>query len=458
MAGANLPNLLRILGRSHNTRDLSLEGNEAKSKPMESTSVNRWRESKQEDTHESIAKAMGISVDQVKQMMADGRLTEKNASHEDDLAAIVAAQNSVEAPPIEDQRKQPSKASTIADAAQAGLDAVGVVDPTPISDGINAAWSVGRAFTDPERRSEHLQNAAISAVSMVPYIGDTAKLFKAGRYAKTASRLAGMNDGASAATKASQRSDYRDNARAILGGGSSGSGGGGNGGGDNVQSPPLPPPGSDGPNGPNQDETAAAKSFMSQLSETGDALLRFAGPVGKAAVTVAGFVKGLELLNAGVIALNKDLAPYNGQLSAAYARSDTDELQRDMRKGESLSVPLSELIDEQSELKDTMASLMNPLEAIGVGLLATVTKGVNTLVDVTMVVKPMAKALEAIKSAIFRILNIQEGGANETLATQSFFRDVSDGKFDGREPKFGLPPGNMDDVRTEQERRGLFGP
>ena len=148
--------------------------------------------------------------------------------------------------------KQPSRVSTAADILQLGLDAVGVIDPTPITDGVNSAISLGRAFvTDPERRGEHLQNAAISAVSMVPYIGDTAKLAKGGRAARTVSRAANhLGGGATTlAGKQAARERLRDGTESVLnaGGGFGGSeyapGGPGGGG------PPEPPP---SPSDPNQ--------------------------------------------------------------------------------------------------------------------------------------------------------------------------------------------------------------
>lgn len=91
-------------------------------------------------------------------------------------------------PDVQSPEPEPSKQSVAMDVIQSGIDAVGVVDPTPVSDGINAAISVRRAFSDPARRKEHVRNALISSVSMIPYIGDTAKLLKVKKYAKTAER------------------------------------------------------------------------------------------------------------------------------------------------------------------------------------------------------------------------------------------------------------------------------
>ena len=62
------------------------------------------------------------------------------------------------------------------DIAQMGLDIAGIFDPTPISDGASGLISLFRG---------DFLGAGISAVSMVPYLGDAAKLGKLGRYAET---------------------------------------------------------------------------------------------------------------------------------------------------------------------------------------------------------------------------------------------------------------------------------
>ena len=65
------------------------------------------------------------------------------------------------------------------DLAQIGLDIAGIFDPTPISDGANTLISLGR--------SDWL-GAGLSAVSMIPYVGDAAKLGKLGKYAQTVAK------------------------------------------------------------------------------------------------------------------------------------------------------------------------------------------------------------------------------------------------------------------------------
>jgi hypothetical protein len=62
------------------------------------------------------------------------------------------------------------------DITQMGLDIAGIFDPTPISDGASGVISLFRG---------DFLGAGISALSMVPYVGDAAKLGMLGRYAET---------------------------------------------------------------------------------------------------------------------------------------------------------------------------------------------------------------------------------------------------------------------------------
>lgn len=64
----------------------------------------------------------------------------------------------------------------VLDVTQMTLDVAGIFDPTPATDGINAAISLFRG---------DLLGAGISAISMVPFIGDLAKAGKLGRWAQT---------------------------------------------------------------------------------------------------------------------------------------------------------------------------------------------------------------------------------------------------------------------------------
>ncbi|HLM58672.1 MAG TPA: hypothetical protein VK422_21390 [Pyrinomonadaceae bacterium] len=66
------------------------------------------------------------------------------------------------------------------DLTQMALDIVGLVDPTPISDGSNGIVSLFRG---------DFFGAGISALGMIPYVGDLAKVGKLGKFVKTMERV-----------------------------------------------------------------------------------------------------------------------------------------------------------------------------------------------------------------------------------------------------------------------------
>lgn len=66
------------------------------------------------------------------------------------------------------------------DLTQMALDIAGLIDPTPISDGANGIVSLFRG---------DFLGAGISALSMIPYVGDLAKVGKLGKFVKTMERV-----------------------------------------------------------------------------------------------------------------------------------------------------------------------------------------------------------------------------------------------------------------------------
>lgn len=96
---------------------------------------------------------------------------------------------------IKEQSRMMGKVNKVLDVVQVAGDVVGIADPTPTTDLVNAGISAIRGATasDPEERKSHLINAGLRAVSAVPYAGDAvgkpalaAKMAgKAGTAAKT---------------------------------------------------------------------------------------------------------------------------------------------------------------------------------------------------------------------------------------------------------------------------------
>lgn len=66
------------------------------------------------------------------------------------------------------------------DLTQMALDIAGLIDPTPVSDGANGIVSLFRG---------DFLGAGISALGMLPYVGDLAKVGKLGKYVKTMERV-----------------------------------------------------------------------------------------------------------------------------------------------------------------------------------------------------------------------------------------------------------------------------
>lgn len=76
------------------------------------------------------------------------------------------------------------------DVTQGVIDLAGMVDPFGVADLTNAMISTVRAYREPKRRFEHLRNAAVSAISMIPYAGDYAKVAVAKRDVHAAMMIA----------------------------------------------------------------------------------------------------------------------------------------------------------------------------------------------------------------------------------------------------------------------------
>lgn len=76
------------------------------------------------------------------------------------------------------------------DLTQMGIDIVGIFEPTPFADGTNTLISAGRGIGSMVSGNwgdagGHGLNAILSAVGVIPYIGDAAKLGKIGKWAQT---------------------------------------------------------------------------------------------------------------------------------------------------------------------------------------------------------------------------------------------------------------------------------
>jgi uncharacterized protein len=72
------------------------------------------------------------------------------------------------------------KRELMLDLTQMALDIAGLIDPTPVSDGANGIVSLFRG---------DFLGAGISALGMIPYVGDLAKVGKLGKFVRTMERV-----------------------------------------------------------------------------------------------------------------------------------------------------------------------------------------------------------------------------------------------------------------------------
>ena len=339
----------------------------------------------------------------------------------DQIAAAAVAANPAAVNRTARQRSTPAtparKGSGI-DLMQLALGAAGIADPTPILDGANAAISVARAVRNPQRRGEHLANAAVSMASMAPYVGDATKLSRIPWAKRTLAAVgaAGQATGQSGAgavmdrnVAANQASDEPVNRQgegrvnaadvAIGGGprssdapppkqtaaaetagsvnantnvnirvadaaGGSGSSGGGNfGGGGSDSFGPHPP---DPPDGRRNSGTTA---IIERIDETSLA-------VGAAATAaLAGVVATQKAMSANqrVATTNRDLMGLDSGVTMAYVRSDIADYQRRIRRADGMGDAVGRSVDVQSEFNDLKERFTTPLGSIGSDVASSIT-------------------------------------------------------------------------------------
>lgn len=117
------------------------------------------------------------------------QLSEQLAEDAGAPRAVLGRTNSNEATietPSTAQTSQPADSEPVdvevllLDLGQMALDLIGIIDPTPVSDGANALVSLGR---------RDWSGMAISMLGIVPYAGDLGKLAKLGRHTDTLARV-----------------------------------------------------------------------------------------------------------------------------------------------------------------------------------------------------------------------------------------------------------------------------
>jgi hypothetical protein len=293
----------------------------------------------------------------------------------------------------------PPVQNSVIDSTQKALDGAGVVGDAVIpgagvaADGTNAAISMVRAFTDKENRGEHVKNAGISLVSMIPFLGDIAKV---GKYGAKATR-GGSRGPASASVPAGE---VQDNVLIgdLLGG----------------NGPPVgdnPSPSSSG-SGDGDDPLLKAKGN----------LLEFAGVTGKVIVATVTAANSISLMNKAAIEYHRDLTKYNGAIAEAYGKLEADRAGRSVREGSDLSGSLSGLVESQSRLEEKLQEFQSPWKVIGADIMRALAEMATIGIAIVDLLEPISEIyIQYIRPWLER-MGLLKPGAQQTESTGFFER------------------------------------
>ncbi|QDV26353.1 hypothetical protein [Aureliella helgolandensis] len=260
----------------------------------------------------------------------------------------------------------------VLDQVQAGLDAIGIAEPTPFADGINAGISAVRAVTDRKNAGEHLRNAGISLVSAaVPYIGDLAKFRKYGGVAGSGgSKISNFFSG-------------------MFGGGGGRRAGNGDG----------PGGGTDGQGG--GASLGSAVGLLGKFAGSIGNLVKAMPPVGivlaGVVLGIKGFVHWLENTDRAsrkIIEDNRALASLNGGVAGAYARLDNQRLLRQIERGREVSGPLGRLTSAQSRFEGARQDLTQPFAKAMIDIQAVIMEVKTLIVQGIDYIEPISELLQ----------------------------------------------------------------
>lgn len=304
-------------------------------------------------------------------------------------------------------RPQDTRAGNVIDKVQTAMDVLGTIDPSPITDGANVLISIARAIGNPQNAGTHLLNAGISAVSMIPHVGDLAKLWKYSVQPRHEMQDVGQTRGGAGAAAASAASGGLGGIlRALLGiGGAGGAGGGGAvaagaaGGaaasltGLAVAAAPLiavfgamafvvaevshkvsgwiksmqPIEYS----GNRWDSVTVAVGRMKNAIETALPFFAKASGLGwsmwAGQKLVAGFVewiKQIDATNEKMLDQNRPLSQYDGNMAMSYMLLDANRIRLDMLRAHELSGAIGDLARSQQGFREVGERITTPLEGI----------------------------------------------------------------------------------------------
>ena len=343
------------------------------------------------------------------------------------------------------QRRNVPLEESLTDSMQLAGDVAGVFDPTPLVDGANAIFSLFRAYKDPDRRGEHLTNAAISGIGMIPLIGDSAKLLKLGKVGRTLNGLKSAEHLQKLAPFLGgnrQVTDILDVLGNREGGGfdlpsiGSGSGGGDDGGGINL--PGLADGGPPGPLG------MMKTGFSWLLSSLGKIAAKGLMVVG----AFVGVFESVTRFNKGLLAVNSYLGELNGEIAAANARREVAGISRDVETGEYLADSFSEAAEADIYADDVRARFTRPITKMVMDGSASLTNFVASTVDIADRLTRVSSLLDMFANGVERATGIfdpfidrvksflgiesKKEEDKDVPGAAAFLDDIADGKLDGK--------------------------
>lgn len=408
---------------------------------------------------------------------AEERLA-RQAKAQADADAIIA--KAAEKPNSELTDPVPTRGGTALDMGQLVLDGIGVVDPSGAADGANAVLSLGRAVFDRERRGEHLKNAAISAVSILPYLGDLAKAFKIPGAAKTAKNAANFSDAAKvtrpvddeaiAATLSDDEKieQYTSRAREILerigrrrGEQQTGTEVQADGGSGNPPNPPPTGPGADfTPPDPDdhrskrdkEEEVTGRRRLIEKGKELAETFVGLTLGVGKIAVAFAGMFESVRLVNKANLAFHSHLEAFNGDIARALAQREIATVQRNLREGEGMAAALTKAARADTQMEDVRERFTTPVKSMFTDLTATLGSTIASFTELSDNITGVSTGLSFLSSVTSAVTDAFSSGARavedfvswlwpfakerkepkQGTETTRLLDDIADGKLDGK--------------------------
>lgn len=155
-----------------------------------------------------------------------------------------------------------------------------------------------------------------------------------------------------------------------------------------------------------------------------------------------------------ILRANDRLAEWNGEIAAAVALAQAQQIERDIYQGEGMATQYARLDEANQEYRNMMTEVTTPLQAAGMDLLAGLAEYRNMMLSNIM--PALTRGAEEVKE-LARIMSFGLiDDTNSAPGARAFLSDLSDGKFDGIGTSY-MNPGNRP-LMSDADRRRIFGP